>query len=252
MFYYYGGKARIAGRYPAPLYRTVIEPFAGAAGYSMHHLRKGNIDRAILIEKDPRVFELWRRLLAMTPEDVLNIPIPKAGDETADFFYMTTATSNGVAVSRRMTVTKRMPELVEMMRRRVAGLLPFAQGHVEVIHGDYRDAPDVEATWFIDPPYQPHPDKATSSKTHCAQGLGYAPGCDASCLDFPSLGEWARTRRGQALVVEQEGADWLPFVRVLAGGYDSQGRRKPEVLWTQSVTHVETCDLDADCICGVA
>lgn len=233
MFYYYGGKARIAGRYPAPEYPTVIEPFAGAAGYSMHHLRKGNIERAILIEKDPRVVELWQRLLSMTPEEVLAIPIPDVGSETSDFFYMTTATSNGVAVSRRMTVTKRMPELVEMMRRRVAGLLPFVQGRVEVIHGDYRQVDAEEATWFIDPPYQPHIDKATSANTRCAQGLGYAKGCDASCLDFTSLARWCRNRPGQVLVVEQEGADWLPFVRVLAGGYDSQGRRKPEVLWTR-------------------
>lgn len=235
MFYYYGGKARIAGRYPPPAFRTIVEPFAGAAGYSMHHLRKGTVDRVVLVEKDPRVVELWQRLLAMTPEEVLAIPVPPVGSETADFFYMTTATSNGVAVSRRMTVTKRMPELVDMMKRRVAGLLPHVQGRVDLIAGDYRDAPRLdEATYFVDPPYQPHPAKATSSRTHCAQGLGYARGCDASCLDFADLGRWVEDLPGHVIAVEQEGADWLPFIRLVRGGYDSQGRRKPEVMWTRT------------------
>ncbi len=232
MFYYYGGKAGVAARYPVPAYPVVVEPFAGGAGYSMHHLFKGNIERAILVEKDARVAALWRRLLAMTPAEVMAIPVPDVGSDTADFFYMTTATSNGVARSKRMTVTKRMPELVEMMKRRVARLLPVTAGRVEIIEGDYSMAPDIEATWFIDPPYQPHADKRTSRRTGSPQGMGYAPGCDSSSLDFDALGAWCRSRQGQVLAVEQAGANWLPFVPLLARQHDSLNQPKVEVLWT--------------------
>lgn len=235
MFYYYGAKHTTAGYYPPPQHRTVIEPFAGAAGYGIHHLLRGNIDRLILVEKDARVVALWRRLLDMTPEEAAALPIPEAGDETNDFFVMTTATSNGVAVSKRMTVTKRMPKLVKSQRDRVVAALPIIAGKVEIIEGTYELAPPVEATWFVDPPYQPHLDKETSTKTACPQGQGYAKGCRASDLDFTALAGWCRALPGQVLVVEQNAAGWLPFMPLLARVHDSQNRRKQEMLWTNGV-----------------
>lgn len=36
-FTYFGGKYRIAPRYPKPQYNTIIEPFAGSAGYSLRY-----------------------------------------------------------------------------------------------------------------------------------------------------------------------------------------------------------------------
>lgn len=231
MFYYYGGKANVAKRYPKPRFPTVVEPFAGGAGYSMHHLFRGRVSRVVLVEKDPRVFALWNRLLAMSYDDVMAIPVPEVGTETSDFFYMTTATSNGVGVSKRMTVTSRMPELVEMQKRRVALLTVAAAGRVTVIQGDYSEVPNIEATWFVDPPYQPHTDKLTSGGTSSPQGMGYAPGCTADLLDFGELGDWCRSRIGQVIVVEQEGADWLPF-KTLAENHDSLNQRKVEVMWT--------------------
>lgn len=36
MWTYYGTKKRIAKNYPAPIYDTIIEPFAGAAQYSLY------------------------------------------------------------------------------------------------------------------------------------------------------------------------------------------------------------------------
>lgn len=235
MFYYYGSKHTTAGYYPPPQYGTVIEPFGGSAGYGMHHLLRGAIDRLVVVEKDARVAALWRRLLAMTVDEAKALPIPEAGDETNDFFIMTTATSNGVAVSKRMTVTKRMPKLVKSQRDRVVAAIPIIAGKIEVIEGAYDLAPTSEAaTWFVDPPYQPHPDKETSAKTACPQGQGYAKSCRASDLDFTALAAWCRALPGQVLVVEQNGADWLPFMPLLAKVHDSQNRRKQEMLWTNN------------------
>lgn len=233
MFYYYGGKANIAGRYPVPRGRVVVEPFAGAAGYSMHHLERGNIDRVFLVEKDQRVANLWKRLLEMTPSEVLALPVPQVGDQTDDFFYMTTATSNGVASSQRMTVTSRMPREIERQKRRVARLLPFCQGRVTITSGDYETAPRLsEATYFVDPPYQPHADKATSKRTGSPQGMGYGPGCRASDLDYEQLGYWVTECPAHIIVAEQAGADWLPF-HPLIEVHDAHGKPKKEVMWTR-------------------
>lgn len=60
-----------------------------------------------------------------------------------------------------------------------------------------RDAGEHDATWFIDPPYQ------------VVQGEQYPNG--AQSIDFAALGDWCRSRRGQVIVCESEGADWLPF-----------------------------------------
>lgn len=228
MFFYYGGKRALAARYDAPAYPLIIEPFAGAAAYSMHYLHA--VERVVLLEKDERVVRLWRRLLAMEPADVAALPVPRVGDETADFLHMTAATSNAIGHSRRMTVTERMPEKIRLMLRGIADALPEAKRKVEVVHGDYRDAPDVEATWFVDPPYQPtRGDKS-------GQGYGYGPGCTARELDYAELGAWTQARRGQVIACEQVGADWLPFRPLMrVGALDALGLPREEAVWTSRV-----------------
>lgn len=79
-----------------------------------------------------------------------------------------------------------------------------------------------EATWFVDPPYQ-------------KQGKHYHHGADA--LDFPALGRWCRARRGQVIVCESDGADWLPF-RLLADVKTTRAEgRSKEVVWLSDSRH---------------
>jgi len=54
-FYFYGGKWLAAPRYPAPRYDTIIEPFAGSAGYSLRYPDK----RVVLVERDPKIAATW-------------------------------------------------------------------------------------------------------------------------------------------------------------------------------------------------
>ena len=61
-FVYYGGKKGSAHRYPSPAFPTIIEPFAGSAGYALAWAKPST--RVILIEKDAGIVELWRRLQA--------------------------------------------------------------------------------------------------------------------------------------------------------------------------------------------
>lgn len=173
MFYYYGGKKRIASKYPKPSRKIVVEPFAGAAGYSVFHLMKNNILEAHLYEKDPRVVELWNRLLSLSSEEVLSIKTPNVGDKTSDFFFMTAATGNAVAKCKTMTVTERMPRVIEIMKGQIAEALPFVRGRIKIFEKDYSEAPNTDSTWFIDPPYQlQKSDK--ESKTIFSKGRGYA------------------------------------------------------------------------------
>lgn len=67
---YYGGKFRAAPRYPAPQFSTIVEPFAGAAGYSLRYHDRD----VILVEKYPVVAEMWRYLIAVSPDEVRRIP----------------------------------------------------------------------------------------------------------------------------------------------------------------------------------
>ena len=79
-------------------------------------------------------------------------------------------------------------------------------------------------TWFIDPPYQP---------VGGVRGNGYDKKCQCSAnfIDFPALGEWCKSRMGQVIVCEQEGANWLPF-RVLRETTNSQDKKYKEMIWT--------------------
>ena len=90
--------------------------------------------------------------------------------------------------------------------------------HWRIIEGDYTDAPDIEAHWHIDPPYQ---DNA---------GRHYR--CNA--LDYQSLADWCRSRRGFVQACERDGATWLrlPFVPLKVS--PSIHGFVPEAVWESS------------------
>src|ERR1700677_4867140 len=69
-FTYYGGKYRIGPKYPKPLHDTIIEPFAGSAGYSLRHPEK----QVILYDMNPRIVATWQYLLKTTEKDIYSLP----------------------------------------------------------------------------------------------------------------------------------------------------------------------------------
>ena len=75
MFSYYGSKSKVIDHYPAPKFNKIIEPFAGSAAYSMNYYMKN----VILIEKDAKIASLWRYLISVEPNEILNLPILTKG-----------------------------------------------------------------------------------------------------------------------------------------------------------------------------
>lgn len=228
-FSYFGAKFMRAPHYPKPRHETIVEPFAGAAGYSVRHYGH----RVVLVDKSPYICGVWRYLIAAKPSEILRLPLMKPGDDVRALpipqeaqWLLAFWFNQGSSVPKRTMggrlSTDHLAKRTEQSfgtwsagpRARIAAQVDRIR-HWRIIEGDYTLAPERNATWFVDPPYQ-------------HQGKQYPHQID----DFKELARWCRTRRGQVLVCESAGADWLPFVPIHGGRREGATHRKTtEVLW---------------------
>lgn len=211
---YYGGKWRAAPKYPAPLHDTIIEPFAGAAGYSCNYPDR----RVVLVEKYPVVASMWRYLIAARAEEIRAIPEVQHVDDLPAWvpqearwlvgFWMNAACvapckslSAGRIKMRAGSYPGKTPSRLEgwspEVRERVANQVDRIR-HWQIIEGDWDEAPIERATYFIDPPYA---NRAGSYYVHKFED--YARLANA-CRGLHAQG-------AQVIVCENEGATWLPF-----------------------------------------
>lgn len=203
---YYGSKWRLAraGHYPPPIHGRIIEPFAGGAGYSQKY---ADLEVTLIDAYEPLV-QAWQYLIGASRAELLTLPLLAQG-ETVDEHtwpcegarYMVGYWLNpGCAYPCKQLSSfadyGKSSVWCEETRASVAELAERVR-HWEVIHGDYSDAPDVEATWFVDPPYQGR------AGTHYKHG--------SEKLDYTKLGEWCQGLLGQVIVCESDAATWLPF-----------------------------------------
>ena len=207
-----------APKYPAPLYDTIIEPFAGAAGYSVrHHERK-----VILVDASESICGIWDFLIRASAAEVRALPLLEPGQDVRDLHIPQEAKyllgywcAPGSATPRWRYVRRawhRSGSWNEYTRERTATQVDHIK-HWKIVHGDYTAAPDREATWFVDPPYVDH-------------GKHYRN----RITDYAALAAWCKTRPGQTLVCESLGATWLPFapVTTVTG---ATNKTTTEVLW---------------------
>ena len=227
-FHFYGGKWRAAPHYPPPKYGTIVEPFAGSAGYSMRYPDR----RVILVERDPKIAATWRYLLSASPAEILALP-DIGMDQTVDDLDVCDAARYliGWRLNAATSQPRKTPGAWMRSRSRpgnfwgpkirhlIASQLPRIK-HWTLIEGDCMQvAPGIEATWFVDPPYE----KA---------GKHYKFGSEG--IDFAALGLWCRARQGQTIVCENVGADWLPFRPwrdILATPKKDGGKVSREAIW---------------------
>lgn len=222
---YYGGKFRAAPRYPKPLHSTIVEPFAGAAGYAMRYPDRN----VVLVERFPVIAEIWRYLIAVPSSEIRKIPLVDAVDDLPSWVpdggrYLVGFTMNDASVAPRRTLSigrKRLREngcvfegWSEAKREIVAAQVERIR-HWKIIEGDFTSAPDIEATWFVDPPY------SGSAGRHYVH----------ADVDYPALADWCRRRLGQTIVCENLGADWLPFEPFAKLKPGVNGKGSEEVVW---------------------
>lgn len=217
MFYYYGRKKQIAKHYPSPKFDTIIEPFAGSAAYSLYgeHWKK----EVILIERDERVSTVWQWLIdEATPSKISSLPDLEVGEKSSEFLHIIHAASKMAFHYKTIKVTPVLARNWEISKRYMAENL-FKVKHWRIINEDYTLAPDVEATWFIDPPYKED------------AGKGYRYG--SKLIDYQRLAEWAKNREGEVIFCEGNCGDYLPF-RPLLDLKGVAGKTSKEVIYYQS------------------
>lgn len=220
-FRIFGGKWLFAPKYPPPMYDIIIEPFAGGAGYSHLYYQK----KVILLDSYQAITETWRYLISASSDDILALPDLREGETIHDLDLPYGAKCligwwNGSAVtSPRPTLTK-WNRCVNYKgngwnsyRRGIIAEQLHTIKHWEILDGSYSDIQNTCATWFIDPPY------------NNSAGLNYIK----KFYDYSELGKWCKSRKGQAIVCENAGATWLPFIEF--GDIKGSRKRSKEVIF---------------------
>jgi hypothetical protein len=224
-FTFYGGKWRVAPYYPQPQHQTVIEPFAGGAGFSLRHPERN----VRLYDADPTICGVWHYLIHSSSGEILSLPsavnhvdelhVPQEAKSLIGFWLNKGTTQPSKTPSKWMrTYQATQPGTYwgPTIRERIASQVDSIR-HWTMSQASYEEIPNVEATWFVDPPYE-------------IAGRHYK----FHDIDYPSLGDWCRSRSGQVIVCENAGADWLPFqtFRTIKGLEGRRGgKQSAEVLW---------------------
>jgi len=212
MFSYYGTKKKLGKLYPPPKYKTIIEPFAGAAGYSL--LYPDN--QVILYDTNPKICAVWDFLIHANKKDILSLPDVQTGQKVTDFGlsdpekWLIGFCINPGSTTPKITASKRAKWA--SYKTDIANRVDKIK-HWVIIRGSYSSIPNKEATWFVDPPYQ------KAGKYY----FGY------SQMDFQNLGLWIRQRFGQVIACENAGADYLPFT--FLAEHRGSMQKNTEVIW---------------------
>lgn len=209
-FPYYGSKWRLAPKYPAPLYDTIIEPFAGSAQYATLYPDR----KVVLCDLSEYVCGVWEYLIKATEADILRLPsvayciddFPQLCQEEKwliGFWF------NQMSTTPKRNMVKHARISLETNDRKYLGnnywcernkiMLAYQSQfikHWQIYNCSFERLSNPYATWFIDPPY-----------LNIRQSKEYRN----ACVEHLQLHGWALSRMGETIICESVGAWWLPF-----------------------------------------
>jgi hypothetical protein len=163
MFCWFGSKWNASKLYPAPIFDTIIEPFAGSAAYSLRYLEK----KVIIAEANPELYELWVWLTGDASRgDIMEIPLNleigldiRSLGLTRGQMLLLKMCQRSNNVGDCWTVSKwgcAPGHWTESMRKRVASQVEMIKHWtvercgIKLMERRKREP----VTWLIDPPYQ--------------------------------------------------------------------------------------------------
>ena len=233
-FSFYGGKWRCAPYYPKPIFGTIIEAFAGSAGYSLRYPSL----KVHLYDIDPVICGIWDYCIHAKEEEVLSLPIqfedirnlhiPQEARWLLGFWV-----NKGVASPCNMPskwMRNALPGQLgtywgEKVRQRIASQMQHIR-HWTISQVSFESISfPGPATWFIDPPYS----------GRCGRMYKYDK------VDYCLLASWVGSRNGCTIVCEQSGADWLPFkpFKTIKATEGKHGKHvSHEIIWTKGFAEV--------------
>lgn len=224
MFSYYGSKSKIVSLYPKPRYNLVIEPFAGCAWYSLLY----SSNQVILNEKYDKIFGIWHWLVnKATKQEILNnrnfivnqdiskLNLSQEHKDLIGFCINRGSTAPRNMVQKWSCQVKEKPDWASTPYYRLTKIAESLDKikHFQIKFGSYQDLDDVEATWFIDPPYQIGGEHYVENR-----------------IDYKELSDWCLSRKGQVIVCENSEAKWLPFQPLVK--INGQRKKTMEVIYT--------------------
>jgi len=194
MFSYYGSKSKLINYYPKPTKNTIVEPFAGSARYALKYWEND----VILIEKYDVVYKVWKWLQQCSSNDILKLPTPLPKEDIREYglsieeqMFMGFLINRG-SVSPKNKVGNFSDGLKNTLKRTAENLIKIKHWDIRV--GDYTDVENIDATWFIDPPYQFGGEHYKESNKN---------------IDYIELKKWILKRKGDVIVCENTNANWI-------------------------------------------
>jgi 16S rRNA G966 N2-methylase RsmD len=216
MWSYYGTKKRIAKYYPSPEHDIIIEPFCGAAQYSLF---ANNWQKQVyLIDKYDVIVNIWKYLIQANQDDILKLPNMHENDNINKHTLLLEEERNLIgfcincgSASPKKTVKKF--NSWNKTKNDIANNL-YKIRHWKIKQDDYFNINNVKATWYIDPPYQ-------------YGGQWYK--INNKTLNYANLAEWCKKRMGQVIVCENTKATWMDFKPLVE--LNGQLHKTVESIW---------------------
>ncbi len=231
MFSYYGSKSKIIDRYPEPAYSVIVEPFCGSARYALKYWKR----EVHINDLDPTIYGVWKWIVGATKNDIRALPKKLEQGKRIDEYTQLSqverdligfAACYGTSGPAQHAPTRWATVGSNTAYHRLVTDLIHWQGrlsHWTVTNKSWHELENIEASWYIDPPYQKQGGKHYKKS--------------AKEIDFVALGKWCMKCRGQVIVCEGTGADWLPFRPLIKAARRTNDRNNSsysELIYTRS------------------